>query len=216
MQGLVELTVPGAVEPNPHRLAAGGRDRGGPAQHGEDGVAGAAARMRPGAQHDGGHDWAHASPGEQVGPPDPHERGDGRVCSATLVFRSWMRWARARRLAAVAQVSVSQTACCRSRPQVLTRGVVKPRSRPRRGSGAATTSAWSWRWASVAAWTAERRAASRTDNLRRRTSSGARRSRSTGLTLPRGSAPSPRSTFIALSLAESAGTGFQQFTRERR
>ena len=35
MQGLVELAVARAVEPNPHRLAAGGRGRGGAAQHGE-------------------------------------------------------------------------------------------------------------------------------------------------------------------------------------
>jgi hypothetical protein len=53
-------------------------------------------------------------------------------------------------------------------PQDLTRrGVVRPRSRPRRVSGAVTTRAWSWRWASVAAWTAERRAASRTDSAAR-------------------------------------------------
>ena len=72
-----------------------------------------------------------------------------------------MRRARARRLAAVAMVSVSQALCSRSLPQVLTRrGVVRSRSRLRRVSGAATTSAWSWRWPSVAAWTAERRAAS--------------------------------------------------------
>jgi hypothetical protein len=75
-----------------------------------------------------------------------------------------MRGAKARRLAAVAMVSTSQAVCSRSRPQVLTRrGVVRGRSRLRRVSGAATTSACSWRWASVAAWTAEGRAASRTE-----------------------------------------------------
>jgi hypothetical protein len=57
-----------------------------------------------------------------------------RVCSATLVFRSWMRRATARRLAAVAMVSVSQAVCSRSLPQHLTRrGVVRSRSRLRRG-----------------------------------------------------------------------------------
>jgi hypothetical protein len=41
---------------------------------------------------------------------------------------------------------------------VLTRrGVVRPRSRPRRVSGAATISACNCRWASLAAWTADRR-----------------------------------------------------------
>jgi hypothetical protein len=88
-----------------------------------------------------------------------------RVWSATSASRSWMRRAKARRLAAVAMVSTSQAVWSRSRPQVLTRrGVVRPRSRLRRVSGAATTSACSWRLASVVAWTAERRAASRTDN----------------------------------------------------
>jgi hypothetical protein len=157
MQGLVELAVARSVEPHPHRLAAGGRDRGGPTQHGEGGVAAAAARIGP----------------------TPHRLSrSGRqartrvvmacVWSAISASRSWMRRARARRLATVAAVSTSQVARWRNRPQVLTRrGVVKPRSRPRRGSGAATTSAWSWRWASPAAWTAERLAASRTDNTTR-------------------------------------------------
>jgi hypothetical protein len=45
VQGLVELTIPGPVEPHAHRLAAGGRDGGGTAQHGEGSVAGAAARV---------------------------------------------------------------------------------------------------------------------------------------------------------------------------
>src|SRR5215213_2557349 len=41
------------------------------------------------------------------------------------------------------------------------------RSRSRRTLGAAMTRAWSWRWASPAAWTAERRAARRTDSAAR-------------------------------------------------
>src|ERR687898_603624 len=35
VQGLVEVAIPRAVESNPDRLAAGGRDRGRPAEHGE-------------------------------------------------------------------------------------------------------------------------------------------------------------------------------------
>jgi hypothetical protein len=59
-----------------------------------------------------------------------------------------MRRAKLRKVAAVvAAVSTSPVACWRSRPQVTTsRGVVRLPSRPRRGPGAATTSAWSWRW----------------------------------------------------------------------
>jgi hypothetical protein len=75
-----------------------------------------------------------------------------RVWSAISASRSWMRRARARRLAAVAAVSTSQVARWRSRPQAVTSWrVVKPRSRPRSGSGAATTRAWSCRWASAVA-----------------------------------------------------------------
>src|SRR5918994_6067064 len=39
VQGLVELAIPRTVEPNPHGLAAGGRDGGSAAQHGEGGIA---------------------------------------------------------------------------------------------------------------------------------------------------------------------------------
>jgi hypothetical protein len=46
-------------------------------QHGEGGVGAAAAWVGPGAQHDGGHDRAHASPAEQLGPPGSHQGGDG-------------------------------------------------------------------------------------------------------------------------------------------
>jgi hypothetical protein len=90
------------------------------------------------------------------------------VCSVISVFRRWMRWARARRLVAVLQsrhprwpaggaVTGAHLARCGQAP-----------SRSRRCRGRPTTSAWSWRWASVAVWTAERRAASRTDNAARR------------------------------------------------
>ena len=47
--------------------------------------------------------------------------------------------------------------------------VERARSRSRRTLGAAMTRAWSWRWASPAAWTAERRAARRTDSGHRLT-----------------------------------------------
>ena len=50
---------------------------GGAAEHGEGGVGAAAARMRPGAQHGGGHDRAHAGSGEQVGAPGSHQHQDG-------------------------------------------------------------------------------------------------------------------------------------------
>ena len=53
MQGLVELTVAGPIEPHPDPLARGGRDRGGPAPHGEGGIGPAATRMGPGTQHHG-------------------------------------------------------------------------------------------------------------------------------------------------------------------
>jgi predicted enzyme related to lactoylglutathione lyase len=43
VQGLVELAVPGAVEPHPYRPAAGGRDRRRATEHGEGGVSWAAA-----------------------------------------------------------------------------------------------------------------------------------------------------------------------------
>src|SRR5215216_2899531 len=45
VQGLVELTVPRAIQPHAHRLAAGGRDGRGPAEHGEGGIGAAAAGM---------------------------------------------------------------------------------------------------------------------------------------------------------------------------
>ena len=46
-QMLTDRQVPGSVEPHPDRLAAGGRDRGGPGEHGEGGVP--AATAAPGA-----------------------------------------------------------------------------------------------------------------------------------------------------------------------
>src|SRR5215218_634505 len=168
VQGLVEVAIARAVESNPDPLARGGWDRGGVAQHREGGLGPAAARMGPGTQHDRA----------TIGPTPVGVSSSGcqartsavmaRVCSAISASRSWMRRARARRLATVAAVSGSVSARCRSRPQVLTRrGVVRSRSRLRRTSGAATTSAWSWRWASLVAWTAERRAASRTESAAR-------------------------------------------------
>jgi hypothetical protein len=55
VEGLVEVAVPGAIQSHPDRLAAGGRDRGGAAQHGGGGIGPAAAGMGPGIQHGGGH-----------------------------------------------------------------------------------------------------------------------------------------------------------------
>jgi len=48
-----------------------------PPEHGEGGIGAAAARVGPGAQHGGGHDWAHPGAGEQVGSPGSHEYQDG-------------------------------------------------------------------------------------------------------------------------------------------
>jgi hypothetical protein len=127
----------------------------------------ASVRQRPGC------DQAQSTMAATIGPTPVRLSRSGRqartrvvmarVCSAISVSRSWMRRASARRVAATVVVSVSQLAGSRSRPQAVTSWrVVKARSRLRSASGAATTSAWSWRWASVAAWTAERRVVSRT------------------------------------------------------
>ena len=77
VERLVELAVAGAIQPHPDRLAAGGRDGGGPTQHGVGGIGAAAAGMGPGTEHDGGHHRTHASGGEQVGPPGPDKGRDG-------------------------------------------------------------------------------------------------------------------------------------------
>jgi hypothetical protein len=77
VEGLVEVAVPGPVQPNADGLATGGGDGGGSAQHGEGGVGPAAAGMGPGTPHSGGHDRADAGSGEQVGPPGPDQGGDG-------------------------------------------------------------------------------------------------------------------------------------------
>jgi hypothetical protein len=77
VQGLVELAVAGPVEPHPDPLARGGRDRGGPAQHGEGGIGLAATGMGPGTPHHGGHDRAHPSRHEELRVPGPDQAGDG-------------------------------------------------------------------------------------------------------------------------------------------
>ena len=110
--GLVEVAVAGVVEPNPDRLAAGGRDRGGATEHGEGGVSSTAAPM----------DQAHSTTAATIGPTPVRLSSSGRqartrtvmarVCSAISAFRSWMRRARGRRLATVAVVSTSQAVPC--------------------------------------------------------------------------------------------------------
>src|SRR5512132_235204 len=163
VQGLVELAVAGAIQPHPRRLAAGGRDGRRTTEQAKAASLAAAAGMGPGAQDDGGHDRATPQRLSSSGRQAWTRVVMARVWSAISRSRSWLRRARARRLAAVAMVSESKSAPSRSRPQALTRrGVVRPPSRPRRVSGAATTRGWSWRWASVVAWTAERLAVSRT------------------------------------------------------
>src|SRR5215204_552405 len=59
VQRLVELAVPEAIQPDWHGLAAGGGDGCDSAQHGEGGVASAAAGVGPGTQHGCGHDRAN-------------------------------------------------------------------------------------------------------------------------------------------------------------
>jgi hypothetical protein len=172
VQGLVELAVPGAVAPNPDGLARGGGDGGGAAQHREGGIGAAAARMGPGAQHGGGHDRAHPARASRSG---RQARTSTRMAwrwSAASAVSSRIRRAKLRKVAkvaAVVAVPTSQLAWTRNRAQAATSWrVERIRSRSPRTSGAAITSACSWRWASPAAWTAERRAANRTDKATRR------------------------------------------------
>jgi hypothetical protein len=89
----------------------------GAAQHREGGVGAAAASLRPGTQHVGGHDRADAVLAQQVRPPPWTRVVRARMCSAISVSRSWMRRASVRRLAAVAVVSLSQSLPWRSCPQ---------------------------------------------------------------------------------------------------
>ena len=101
MEGLVELVIPRPVEPDRHGLAAGGRDRGGPAEHGEGGIAG----QRP------GWDQAHSTVAATIGPIPGRVSSSGRQARTRAVLargwsaisrsRSWMRQPRARRLATV-------------------------------------------------------------------------------------------------------------------
>ena len=67
VQGLVELTVPGAVRAGPGPSGPRRRGWGRPRPAWRRRHRAAAARMGPGAQHRGGHDRAHPGPGEQVG-----------------------------------------------------------------------------------------------------------------------------------------------------
>ena len=101
VQGLVELAVAGAIQPNPHRLARGGRDRSGPTQHGEGGVRAAAAGMGPGAQHGGGHD--RPTP-DRVSRSGRQARTSPRMAwrwSAASAVSSRIRRAKLRKVAAV-------------------------------------------------------------------------------------------------------------------
>ena len=96
-----------------------------------------------------------------------HEQVAGRA-RFTAAVSSRIRRAKLRSVAAVLVVSTSQSAWTRMPAQAATSWrVERARSRSRKTSGAATTRAWSWRWASPAAWTAERRAASRTESAAR-------------------------------------------------
>jgi hypothetical protein len=137
---------PRAVEPNPDRLAGGGRDRRGAAQHRKRRVSAAAARMRPGTQHRAA----------TIGPTPQRPSSSGRQARTRVVWRGcarrspapmpgcggpgsagWPRWRWSRcprRPAGAAATRADQ----------LVGG--QARSRSRSTSGAAVTSACSCRW----------------------------------------------------------------------
>src|SRR5215218_794210 len=110
VEGLVELAIPRPVEADPHGLAAGGGDGGSPPSMAKA----ASVRQRP------GWDQAHRTMAATIGPTPRRLSRSGRqartravmarVWSAISASRSWMRRARARRLATVAAVSGSVSA----------------------------------------------------------------------------------------------------------
>jgi hypothetical protein len=108
VQGLVELAVPGAIEPHPDGLAL------------EAGMGAAPASMAKAASlaQRPGWDQAHSTMAATIGPTPQRPSRSGRqartrvvmarVWSAISAFRSWMRRATVRKLAAVALVSTSR------------------------------------------------------------------------------------------------------------
>ena len=139
-----------------------------PIEHGEGGIGAAAAGMGPGAQDNGGHNRAHASPAEQVGSPGPDQGRDGAGVVSDLGVQELDaagQSAQADRSGGSLDIPGGLLTEPPTGGDQARRG--QARQPPTEAVGAATTRAWSWRWASVAAWTAERRAASRTDNAAR-------------------------------------------------
>jgi hypothetical protein len=111
VQGLVEVAVAGAVEPDANGLAAGAGIGAAPPSMAKA----ASLGQRP------GWDQAHRTMAATIGPTPVRLSRSGRqartrvvmarVCSPISMFRSWMRRATARRLAATVVVSVSQVVC---------------------------------------------------------------------------------------------------------
>ena len=176
-------------------MAAGGGDGGGAGEHGERGVGAEAAGVGPGAEHGGGDDRADAGLVEQVGPPGPHDGPDGasRASAASSAQGAGSGGpARAARWRSVV-VSMSQRgvgSAARRRCVIMAGGSGRGTGPGRLGGG--DDQADSCRWASVAASTAERRAASSTDSAWRvrRRSRGCRAWCGPGLRGRRGSASS--------------------------
>ncbi len=124
--------------------------------------------MGPGAQHGGGNDRADTVVVEYVGPPGSDDGQDRFSCSRASAVKVFARRAMLRNTKAISRVEMSHFEFTRRPEQILSiAAVVLSRSLDRSCSGAVTTSAWIWRWASAAASTASRRAAKRADKAAR-------------------------------------------------
>src|SRR5699024_2145325 len=128
----------------------------------------ASSRTRPGWDH------AHSTVAATIGPTPFSASRSGRqdrtiariffLCSSASACSALARRARSRSTLAVVAVSTSQAGWTRKREAISTiSDSFRSRSLARRRSGAAIVRLNSWRWATVAASTAERRAASSTD-----------------------------------------------------
>ncbi|MEO7943359.1 MAG: hypothetical protein ABIR34_08160 [Marmoricola sp.] len=121
--------------------------------------------MGPGTEHSRGHDRTDTEPLEQIG---RRERTIAKIalrCSSASLVSARKRRAKDRNASTVVVVSTSQEECTRRLAAVGSiPGSFRPRNRARMGSGAAMTRLNTWSWASVAAWTAELRAANSTES----------------------------------------------------
>ncbi len=118
----------------------------------------------PGTEHGRGHDRTDPELLEQVGTPGRTIATIALRCSAASWVSTRKRRAKDRNASTVVLVSTSQDDCTR-RPAAVASipGSFCPRNLTRMGSGAAITRLNTCCWASVAACTAERRAASSTE-----------------------------------------------------